>query len=127
MTDSVPAPSLPPNRKDKADPPAADNGQPAANSMADPAMTAAAEAVAKAAGSIANAASSVAKAAAPGAEVSLDRQRRINDLIEQIKESADKLAADQHHPRRPENPQPHAPRAALRLQGLHALSLAAAR
>ncbi len=74
---------------DSANKPApADNGQP------DPAVTAAAEAVAKAASSIANAASSVAAAAAPGAPVSLDRQR-INDLISQIKESADKLAADQ--------------------------------
>ena len=126
MTDSVPAPSHPPNRNDKSAPPAG-NGQPAAgNTIADPTVTAAAEAVAHAASSIAKAAGSVAAAAAPGAEVSLDRQR-INDLITQIKESADKLAADQHHPRRPENPQPHAARAALRLQGLLALPLAAAR
>ena len=94
VTDSVPAPSHPPNRNDKAAPPAG-NGQPSAGRpIADPAVTAAAEAVAHAASSIAKAAGSVAAAAAPGAEVSLDRQR-ITDLIAQIKESADKLAADQ--------------------------------
>ena len=54
----------------------------------------------------------------------LDRSR-LADLIDQIKESADKLAVDQTSPRRLEDPQPHAARAALRLQGLHALPLAA--
>ena len=44
------------------------------------------------------------------------------DLIQTIKEYGRQAGRRRHQPRRPEDPQPHAPRAALRLQGLRALS-----